>query len=65
MAYRVMVTGDRKHPRYKEFLCDDIADIAELSSDPRENAFGSMALVIATGDIYCLNSKREWVKIGG
>lgn len=43
-----------------EFACDTPADIAKL---PVSCAMGSTAIIISTGEVYMLNSKREWVKL--
>ena len=61
----------------KAFLCDTVADIANLpttSSDGliqadgnnvvcKKVTMGSVVYVIATGDRYLLNSLDQWVKI--
>lgn len=43
----------------KRFVCDTEADLQELSVDEKQ---GSSAYVIATGNIYFINSKGEWIK---
>lgn len=44
----------------KEFVVDTVEDIEKL---PIDCPMGSAALCIATGDVYCLNSKDEWVNL--
>lgn len=43
----------------KEFVCDTPDDIKNL---PRCD-MGSTCIVISTGEVYMINSQREWVKI--
>lgn len=43
----------------KKFVADTVKDIDDISLDCK---MGSEVKVIATGDIYILNSKYEWVK---
>lgn len=45
-----------------EFICDEEADVKKL---PVSDTPGSRALVIASGNVYYLNSKRQWIKCGG
>lgn len=41
-----------------EYVCDTLDDIAKL---PKNCAMGSFAIVISTGDVFILNSNKEWV----
>ena len=44
-----------------EFVCDTIADIANL---PTESVYpGSVALVAENSSVYILNASREWVEL--
>lgn len=43
----------------KKFVCDSESDIQDLSIDEK---IGSSAYVIATGNVYFINSSGEWVK---
>lgn len=43
----------------KKFICDSESDIQDLSIDEK---IGSSAYVIATGNVYFINSSGEWVK---
>ena len=45
---------------YAEFLVDEDKDISALPVQP-SCATGSKATVIANGNIYVLNSKKEWI----
>ena len=47
------------------FNADTAADVSSLPTTEDEVAIGSTCLVIATGDVYMLNSQRSWEKIGG
>lgn len=44
-----------------EFVCDTVADIADLPTEKNKVYPGSTALVAATGEVYILNASREWV----
>jgi hypothetical protein len=50
--------GDVSHG-IKEFVCDAVEDLATLP----QCKIGSTAFVIATSEIYMINSKGEWVKL--
>ena len=64
MATRLMGSGNSsRHSGYREFFVDDESDIATLPSTPAEIAWGAVALVIATGNVYILNSKYAWVML--
>jgi len=55
MATRLMGSGSTaRHPGYREFFVDDEADIEMLPSTPEEIAWGAVALVIATANVYIL-----------
>lgn len=49
--------GDYK----RDYICDGDADVSNLP----ECACGSSALVIATGDVYVVNTQSAWTKVGG
>ena len=57
------VYSNSGHTAYgvKEYICDTNTDIDLL---PLDDAPGSSALVIETGDIYILNSSHEWKQQG-
>lgn len=42
-----------------QYMVDEASDISSLPKDEP----GSAALVVATGDVYVLNNKYQWVKI--
>lgn len=46
----------------KEFLVDSSADLPAL---PTNIKAGSTALIISTGELFILNSKKKWVLMGG
>ena len=52
-----------RHPGYKEYYVDTDADIASLPSSEDEIAWGAVAFVIASGNVYVLNSEYIWVVI--
>lgn len=43
----------------KEFVCDSVDDLSILPSCQ----MGSIAIIIATAEVYMKNSKDEWVKL--
>jgi hypothetical protein len=52
--------GGRTTYGLKEYVVDNQAEIDLL---PKDDAMGSTAFVIETGDVYMLNGHGEWVKI--
>lgn len=46
----------------KEFVVDSESDVENL---PTDVPMGSAALVIETGAVYVLNSKKSWKKLSG
>lgn len=44
----------------REYVVDNIDDIKSL---PTHAAMGSIAVVIATSEVYMLNGQKEWVKM--
>ena len=61
---KVFLYGQRGKPIYgiKKYTVDDASGVSELPTDVH---IGSSCLVISTGDIYMLNSQREWVQVPG
>lgn len=47
-----------------EFICDTVADIANLPTEKNKVYPGSAALVTSTGDIYMLSANRKWALFG-
>ena len=43
----------------KEFVCDTPEDLKTLPACQ----MGSSCIVISTGEVYMLNSEKEWVKL--
>ena len=43
-----------------EYVCDAADDVEKL---PTDCAMGSTAFAIESGDVYMINSQKEWVKI--
>lgn len=51
---------------YMELIADAESDLTDLTEvDGSTVAFGSLCLVIATGDIWVLNSSDTWVNQTG
>ena len=64
MASRLMKSGNvSHHSGYREFLVDTDADIAILPSTSDEIAWGAVAFVVGSGNVYILNSQYIWVVI--
>ena len=59
--YNYMITSNDGNVAHgiKEFVCDTVEDLQTLP----QCKMGSTAFVIATSEIYMINSKGEWVKI--
>lgn len=60
----VAITGINGHSiAYTyEWVADEAADVASFNI-PNEAAPGSTMLVAATGDVYILNTKKQFVQI--
>ena len=48
---------------YKEYYLDDISELETILQKERDICPGSIALIINTSEVYCLNSKMEWIKL--
>lgn len=46
-----------------DFMADTTSDVSSLPTEEADVAIGSSCLVIGTGDVYILNSQREWVAV--
>ena len=64
MAFWEDQDSQLKSSKKKSFVADSASDISSLPTDDSV-AIGSDCLVIATGDVYILNSTRTWAKLGG
>ena len=62
MAYRQISNPSDITP---VFAVDSEADLAAILSDPTYDEQGTAALVIDTGDVWMLDSKRYWRLLGG
>ena len=53
--------GNQNDYNYKEFFLDTIDELDDIltSSKGQDACPGSVAFIIATGDVYILNSERE------
>ena len=60
MAFRVISNpGDLTHT----FACDTVEDLNEILKDRHYNEQGTAAIIIQTGDVYMMDSARNWVKL--
>lgn len=62
--YKSMILrqGGRTDYNYKEWYLDTEEDLQEISEEELKSACtGSVAYVIATGNVYMLNSEKEWI----
>lgn len=59
---RAFLYGQRGKPVYgvKKYTIDDASGISKLPTDAH---IGSSCLVLATGEVYTLNSQKEWIKL--
>ena len=65
MSYYIV--RDYNYERQNDFIIDTDEDVALLPTSTVGNVKtgkGSMALSIATGNLFVLNSEDEWVKVG-
>lgn len=60
MAFRIISNPSDITP---VFAVDNVEDLNLILKDPHYDEQGTTAFVIATAEVYMLNSKREWVKI--
>lgn len=58
MAFSQLMSGDKITPYLVKLVVDTDSDIAAL---PTHYAPGSMARVVASANVYMLNTKKEWV----
>ncbi len=59
---RIVRQGGRTDYNYKEWYLDTEADLETISEDELKSACtGSVAYIIATGNVYMLNSEKEWI----
>lgn len=59
MAFKIVKNDQDISYGVKELVCDTAEDIKNLPVC----AMGSICLVIATGEVYMINSEKEWVKL--
>lgn len=62
--YKSMILrqGGRTDYNYKEWYLDTEEDLQEISEEELKSACtGSVAYVIATGNVYMLNSEKKWI----
>ena len=45
------------------FVVDDIAGLDAIAADGHYDEQGTTALVLATADVYMLDSNKKWVKL--
>ena len=62
MAYRQISNPSDITP---VFAVDSEADLTAILSDPTYDEQGTAAIVIDTGDVWMLDSKRYWRLLGG
>ena len=59
----IIKQGGRTDYNYKEFFCDVATDFQNISErDLKESCPGSVAYIISTGELFMLNSEKEWVE---
>jgi hypothetical protein len=60
MAFRVISNPGDLTPT---FACDTVEDLNEILKDRHYNEQGTAAIIIQTGDVYMMDSARNWVKL--
>lgn len=60
MAFRVISNPGDLTPT---FACDTVEDLNEILKDRQYNEQGTTAIIIQTGDVYMMDSARNWVKL--
>lgn len=58
MAYFIVKQGEEYDYKYRELVIDEEADLALLKVE--DYCPGSIVYVVATGNVYMLNTKKEW-----
>lgn len=58
MAYFIVKQGEEYDYKYRELVIDEEVDLALINVE--ECCPGSTAYVIATGNLYMLDTKKEW-----
>lgn len=58
MAFSQLMSGEKITPYLVKLVVDTDADIAEL---PTHYAPGSTVRVVASANVYMLNTKKEWI----
>lgn len=56
----LVTQGSRSDYNYKEYFLDAASELSQIPVNMCST--GSIAYIIANGDVYMLNSKKEWVK---
>lgn len=57
---KLMSTNGQIQYDHDEYIVDSVDDLKQI---PKRVAMGSIALIIATGDVYMKDSSGEWVKL--
>ena len=60
MAFRVISNPGDITPT---FACDTVEDLNEILKDHYYDEQGTAAIIIQTGDVYMMDSARNWVKL--
>ena len=59
MGKYLLTQGNKKDYKYSEYVVDTKADLDVI--DVTDDCPGSVAYVVETGEVYMLNTKKEWV----
>ena len=54
---------DHNNTYYTEFVIDNIADLAQLPTQPPDCDTGSAAICLENSEVYMLSSRGEWVML--
>ena len=59
MGKYLLTQGNKKDYKYSEYVVDTKADLDNINT--LDDCPGSVAYVVETGEVYILNTKKEWV----
>lgn len=60
--YNIREQSGKVYTYVSEFACDTVADLQNL---PQNAAPGSVAIIIATSQVYMKNSQGQWIELEG
>lgn len=55
----LLTQGNKKDYKYSEYVIDTKEDLSSINVE--DTCPGSVAYVVATGEVYMLNNQKEWI----